>query len=103
MCCPYLGWALGTLIGAVASGLLPHNVRSALGMAIYGMFIAVIVPPAKHYHPIAKVALIAIVLSCIFTWVPGLNQLSAGFIIIICGVGAALVGAYLFPIKEAHE
>ncbi len=102
MCCPYLGWALGTLIGAVAGGLLPENVRSALGMAIYGMFAAVIVPPAKHFHPIGKVVLIAVVLSCIFAWVPGLNQLSMGFVIILCGVGAALLGAYLFPIKEAQ-
>ena len=42
---PYAGWALGTVLGATATGVLPLSVRSALGIAIYGMFIAIIIPP----------------------------------------------------------
>ena len=47
MTIPYIGWALGTLVGAAAGMLLPESIRSALGIAIYGMFIAIVVPPAK--------------------------------------------------------
>ena len=49
---PYVGWALGTLLGATATGLLPDSLRNALGIAIYGMFIAIIIPPACKAKPI---------------------------------------------------
>lgn len=100
---PYFGWALGTLVGAAASMFLPEFIRSALGIAIYGMFIAIIVPPAKKFRPVLKVILLAVALSCLFTWVPGLNQVSSGFVIIICAVAASAIGALLFPLKEADH
>ena len=53
---PYLGWTAGTLLGATATGLLPAAMRSALGIAIYGMFIAIIIPPACRLRPVAAVA-----------------------------------------------
>lgn len=97
---PYIGWALGTWLGAVAGELLPATVTSALGIAIYAMFLAIIVPPAKKYRPILKVILCAVLLSCLFRWVPGLNRLSAGFVIILCALLAAGLGAFLFPLQE---
>lgn len=100
---PYLGWALGTLLGAAAGTLLPPAVQSALGIAIYGMFLAIIVPAAKKSFPVFAVALTAVALSCIFRWVPGLNQISSGFVIIICSVLAAGTGAILFPVKEVDK
>lgn len=100
---PYLGWAAGTFIGAAASMFLPDFIRSALGIAIYGMFIAIIVPPAKKFRPVLKVILLAVALSCLFAWVPGLNQVSGGFVIIICAVAASAAGALLFPLKEARH
>lgn len=100
---PYLGWAAGTLLGAVASGLLPGFVQSALGIAIYGMFLAIILPPAKHSRPIALVILMAVALSCLFFWVPGLSEVSSGFVIIICAVAASALGALLFPIREEEN
>ena len=100
---PYIGWALGTFLGAAASGLLPLSVRSALGIAIYGMFIAIIVPPAKQFRPVLKVILCSVLLSCLFRYVPGLNLVSPGLVIILCAVAASALGARLFPVKEASE
>lgn len=100
---PYLGWALGTLIGAAAGTLLPPAVQSALGIAIYGMFLAIIVPAAKKSFPIFVVLLTAVGLSCLFRWVPGLNRVSGGFVIIICSVLSAGMGAVLFPMKEEKQ
>ena len=97
---PYIGWALGTLLGAVAGTLLPPAAQSALGIAIYGMFLAIIVPAAKKSRPVLVVTLLAAALSCAFRWLPVLNRVSAGFVIIICSVAAAGIGALLFPKKE---
>ena len=98
---PYLGWTLGTLLGAAAGAWLPPSVQSALGIAIYGMFLAIIVPGAKKSFPVFVVLLLAVGLRCLFQWVPGLQGVSEGFVIIICAVTAAGVGAALFPKKEA--
>jgi len=96
---PYLGWAFGTLFGATTSSLLPLALRSALGIAIYGMFIAIIIPPARHSKPIASVILLAIFLSCLFRWTPLLNKISTGWVIIICAVLASGYGAFRYPIE----
>lgn len=100
---PMLGWTGGTLAGAVASGLLPAMVQSALGVAIYGMFIAIVVPPARQFRPVLAVVAIALVLGCGFAWLPVLRQVSAGFAIIFCTVLAAGAGAILFPLEEKEE
>ncbi len=100
---PYIGWTLGTLLGATATGLLPAGVRTALGIAIYGMFIAIIIPPARHSRPIAKVILFAAVISCIFKWTPFLNQLSSGWVIILCAVVASAYAALRYPVEEITE
>ncbi|MFR5336217.1 MAG: AzlC family ABC transporter permease [Blautia producta] len=100
---PVLGWVGGTLAGAVASTLLPGTVISALGVALYGMFIAIVVPPAKEHKEVRTVVLIALLLSCAFYYLPVLRQVSSGFMIIICTVAAAAVGAVLFPLKEGEE
>lgn len=100
MCTPWLGWALGTLLGAVAGQLLPEFLRTALGIAIYGMFLAIILPPARKEHPVRVVVAIAVGMSLCFRYIPLLNQLSSGFVIIICAVTASALGAALFPVKE---
>lgn len=99
---PYTGWTLGTLLGGTATGLLPVSVRTALGIAIYGMFLAIIIPPAKRARPIAKVITVAAVLSCIFRWTPFLNRLSGGWVIIICAVAASAYAALRYPVDEAE-
>ncbi|MDE7424242.1 MAG: AzlC family ABC transporter permease [Lachnospiraceae bacterium] len=100
---PLLGWTGGTLLGAAAGNILPSVVRDSLGIAIYGMFIAIIVPPAKKNPAIFKVVIISILLSCIFKWMPVLNYVSSGFVIIICTVISASIGAIFFPVKEEKE
>lgn len=102
MLTPYIGWSLGTLLGATATGLLPESVRTALGIAIYGMFIAIIIPPARHSTPIAKVIGISVALSCLFRWVPGLNGISGGWVIILCAVIASAYAALRYPVQETE-
>lgn len=97
---PYLGWTLGTLAGAVCGNVLPGNVSDALGIAIYGMFIAIVVPAMKQDGRILKMALLAILLSCCMRYAPVLQDVSEGFSIIICAVAASAVGAVCFPIED---
>ncbi|MBQ7801967.1 MAG: AzlC family ABC transporter permease [Oscillospiraceae bacterium] len=97
---PFLGWTGGTLLGALAGSALPEMVRVALGVMLYGMFIAIVVPPARQEKPVLVAVALALVLSCLFTWVPGLNRVSAGISIVICTVAAAAVCAWLFPIPD---
>ena len=103
MLTPYVGWAAGTLLGATVTGLLPLAVRSALGIAIYGMFISIIVTPARRSRPIALVIGIAAAISCLFFWTPGLNGLSNGWVIIIAAVLAAAFAAWNCPVKEEEQ
>lgn len=97
---PYLGWAAGTLFGATATGILPPAIRSALGIAIYGMFIAIIIPPACRLRPVAATAALSAVLSCLFRFLPGLKNISSGWVIIFCALAASVFGALRFPVEE---
>lgn len=103
MVLPYSGWALGTLLGATASSLLPPLVTGALGIAVYGMFLAIIVPPAKYSRAFAVVTVTAVVLSCLFAYLPVLSSVSEALSIIICAVIAAAMGALLFPVDVPAE
>lgn len=100
---PFVGWSLGTLLGAVAGNILPAAVQSALSVAIYGMFIAIFVPPMKKAKPVVIVVAIGALLSCAFRFVPFIKEISSGFAIIICAVAAAGLGAFLFPISDEEE
>lgn len=95
-----VGWVAGTAMGAVAGSLLPQEVRMALGVMLYGMFIAIVVPQAREEKPILVSVILALVFSCLFAWVPGLREISDGLAIVICTVAAASVCAILFPVEE---
>ena len=97
MTLPFLGWSGGTFFGAFASGILPEGVRIALGMAIYAMFIAIIVPPAKKSRKILYVILIAVLVSSFISLTPVVSRISAGWRIIISTLAAAGLGAFLYP------
>lgn len=97
---PYFGWSLGTLAGAVLGDILPAVVVSSLGLAIYGMFIAIVVPVIKKEKATALCVLGAILLSCIFRYTPFLSVVPSGFVIIICAVVPSLIFAFAAPIKE---
>ena len=96
---PIVGWTLGTFMGAIATGLMPEKVSIAMNVMLYGMFIAIVVPNAKKSKPVLIVVLIAVVLSCMFYYIPFLNEISTGITIIICTVLAAVAGAIFFPVK----
>ncbi len=95
-----LGWTSGTAMGAIAGSMLPASVRMALGVMLYGMFVAIVVPQAKEEKPVLIGVLLALVFSCLFTWLPGLKQISAGLAIVICTVLAAAICAALYPVED---
>lgn len=97
---PILGWTSGTLCGGLAGSLLPVSIRGALGVMLYGMFVAIVVPPAKQERPVLAAVTLAVVLSCLFSWIPALKAVSAGISIVICTVIAAAVCAVLFPVPD---
>jgi predicted branched-subunit amino acid permease len=100
---PFIGWSLGTLLGAVAGYILPDSIKYALGIAIYGMFVAIVVPPAKRDRGVLVAALIGIAVSCAITYIPLLDFITPGFAIILSALIAAAVAAWLFPIKDEEE
>ena len=95
-----LGWISGTALGAFAGSVLPPSVRVALGVMLYGMFIAIVVPQARKEKPILLNMLLALVFSCLFAWVPGLADVSAGLAVVICTVAAAAICALVFPVEQ---
>ncbi len=100
MTLPYVGWAGGTLFGALAGRIFPEILRTAMGIMIYAMFIAIILPPARRDKGVLAVVAIAAVLSCCITFVPFLSWISDGFSIIICAIIAAVVMAIVRPIED---
>ncbi len=94
------GWVLGTALGAVSGDILPANILSALGVALYGMFIAIIVPPAKNDKVLLGIVIISMLLSLVFAAAPILKEISSGFRVIILTLIIAGAAAYFFPIKE---
>lgn len=100
---PWLGWSAGTLLGAVAGDILPDVITSALGIAIYGMFIAIIIPASRGNRAVAACVLLAAGLSCAFRYIPWLSVVPSGFVIIVCAVIAAGVMAIVSPIRTKEE
>lgn len=97
------GWTLGTLVGAVLGNVLPGFLVSALNVAIYGMFLAVIIPPAKKNKSVFGVVIGAMAISTVFAVVPVLNKVSSGFVIIITTLIVAGLAAHFSPIPEEKE
>lgn len=100
---PYIGWAIGTLLGAVLGNVLPASIMSSLCLAIYGMFIAIVAPDAKASKSLFCIVAVSCALSCAFYFLPYLNRVSSGLAISICAVAAACIGAALFPIKTEEQ
>jgi predicted branched-subunit amino acid permease len=107
MLTPILGWTSGTLLGAVASGLLSPMVQGCMGIALYCMFIAIIIPPARKSRKVALAVVVAAFLSCMFKYVPGLNQLSkvggGGWAIITAAILGAAICASIKEVKRRRK
>ena len=97
---PVIGWTGGTLFGAAASSFLPDALTNAMGIALYGMFIAIIIGPAREEKSVMFTVILAIVASLAFAYLPGLRNLSGGWSIIIITLLVSGIAAWLFPIKE---
>lgn len=100
---PFLGWTAGTLAGGLAGSALPADIRAALGVMLYGMFIAIVIPPAKQEKAVLVTVILALICSCVFHWVDGLKTVSAGVSIVICTVAAAGAAAICFPVEPEEE
>ena len=98
------GWVLGTFLGTVVGMILSAPVMSAMSVAIYGMFLAVVIPPARKDKIIAAVVVVSMAVSFLFQSIPGLKNISSGFQIILLTVLISAAAAVLFPVKEVqHE
>lgn len=100
---PVLGWTGGTLAGGIATSFMPEALSSALGIALYGMFIAVIIPPAREEKSVLFTVILAILASLAFTYLPGLKSLGGGWSIIIITILVSAVAAWLFPREPEKE
>ena len=97
------GWALGTFFGALLGTALPDRLGRALGVALYGMFIAVIIPPAKKNRVICGIVLFSMLASWLFSYLPAVKEISEGFKIMILTIAIAGVAAWKFPVKEEQK
>ena len=100
---PVVFWTLGTLSGSVLGNFLPEIILNSLSIALYAMFIAIVVPAGMQDKKVFIVVIIAVGLSCLFYFTPVLNSVSSGIAYIICALVASVIGAIFFPIKEESE
>ena len=98
---PFIGWTGGTLLGAAAGNIMPARVTAALSLMLYGMFIAIIIPPAKKSGRVLLAVVLSAGLSILCKVL--LPALSDGFAVIICALAASVVTAIFFPAPERGE
>ena len=97
------GWSLGTMCGVIMGNVLPVSVVSALSVGLYGMFIAIIIPPARKSRVVAGVVTVSMVASLLFSVLPAVRDMSSGIRTIVLTVSISLVAALLFPVKEEND
>jgi len=95
-------WEIGTFLGASVGNILPVSVANAMNVALYGMFLAIIIPPAKKDKFIAGIVVLSMFASYLFTVIPGINRISSGFQIIILTVLIAGAAALIRPVSETN-
>ena len=101
LACP--GWAIGTCLGVIVGNILPASLVSALSVGLYGMFIAIFVPPSKTSKVIGGLVLVSMALSFAFNRIPVFNGISSGIKTIILTVAISAAAALLFPIREVKK
>ncbi len=102
MCISIPGWALGTYLGVISGNILPVGILRAMSIALYGMFIAVIVPPAKKNRVLCGIIIVSMLASLLFNYLPILKEISSGFRIIILTIVIAGAAAVLFPVEAEN-
>ncbi|NLE13702.1 MAG: AzlC family ABC transporter permease [Clostridiales bacterium] len=99
--CSWLGWVGGTVLGSAAGAIFPAILLDALGIALYAMYAALVIPEAKRSRTVLLVTLMAAAVSCLFTFMPALSSVGGGWVIIIAGLSASALGALLFPVDDS--
>lgn len=97
------GWTFGTWCGVISGTFLPDNIISALGLAIYGMFLAIILPPAKHNKAVLVVVVSAMLLNFFAGIVPVVSEISSGFRMILVTILVAGITAFCCPVPMEEE
>ena len=97
------GWALGAFFGVIMGDILPASLVSALSVGLYGMFLAIIIPPARKSKIIASLVVISMVFSFAFAKLPILCKISSGIRVIILTVVISLIAAILFPREDETD
>ncbi len=103
MTLPFIGWSVGTLLGGTISTLLPLSLQNAMGIGLYAMFIALIIPASREKKEVCLVVIFAVIFACLLKYLPVLRNISSGFRVIIATVLAAGLGAILFPGKPEEQ
>lgn len=96
------GWSIGTCLGVIMGNILPANIVSALSVGLFGMFIAIIIPPAKKDKIVAGLVVISMIISYIATRWSALAQISSGTKVIVITLVISTLAAIIFP-KEAEK
>ena len=99
--CP--GWVLGTALGGIMGEILPPVVTASLSIALYAMFLAIIIPPARENKVVAVLVLLSALLSFLFTKISFLSGISTGMKVIILTIALSALAAYFFPIEEDNN
>lgn len=97
------GWVLGTFLGGVAGEILPALLIACLGLAIYGMFLAIIIPPARDNRAVLCVVIAAMLLSSAMTFAPFVRTISSGMRIILITVLISALAAKFAPVSEEKK
>jgi predicted branched-subunit amino acid permease len=100
---PYVGWSLGTILGAVLGDVLPTQITNALGIALYAMFIAIIVPPSIKNKGVLVAILLSAGLSSAMFYLPFLPKISSGLAVIISAIITSMIVAFFFPINKEKQ
>lgn len=97
---PYLGWLGGTVVGSFMDNVMSIPMQNAASIALYCMFIALFVPPAKDWHPVRFIVFVTIMLSTLFYYLPLFSFMSNGYKIIVSAIISSIIGAFLYPVEE---
>ncbi len=98
-----LGWTSGSALGVLVGNILPARAVSALSVGLYGMFLAIIVPPARKNRFLCALIVLSMTASALFTVLPLIKDLSAGVRTILLTVAISAAAALLCPVRDEEN